>query len=242
MNLSQKRRYVYQHYMKQYLRCIAGIDENVGRLLAFLDRNNLTENTVVIYTSDQGHFQGEHGFYDKRFMYEESLKMPFLIRYPKEIKPRSACDDIIINADFAPLFLDYAGQPVPTDMQGVSFRKNLAGQTPGNWRTAMYYRYWLHMAHHGVPAHYGTRTKRFKLIFYYGHPLDAAGSEKEPTQPHWELFDLQKDPSEMHNVYGNPEYIEVTRDLKKQLLALKKTLKDTDQQYPQMRQITAQHW
>jgi len=231
------RKWAYQYYIKDYLRCIAGVDENVGRLLDFLDEAGLSRDTVVIYTSDQGFFLGEHGYYDKRFMYEESLRMPFVVCCPREIKAGSVSDDIIINVDFAPTFLDYAGMAVSSDMQGASFRANLAGKTPSNWRKSMYYRYWMHLSHHGVPAHYGIRTKRYKLILYYGLPLGKAGAVERPTPPEWELFDLPKDPHEMNNVYDEPAYGDVRRELTAELMRLKRELGDTDEAYPEMMRI-----
>jgi len=237
------RKWAYQHYIRDYLRCIAGVDENVGRILDFLDEQNLAGDTVVIYTSDQGFFLGEHGYYDKRFMYEESLRMPFLVRYPREIKQGSVGDDIVINADFAPTFLDFAGMAAPGEMQGRSFRANLRGETPSDWRSTMYYRYWMHMAHHAVPAHYGVRTKRHKLIFYYGLPLGMAGSQQfAPTEPEWELFDIEKDPYEMNSVYGDPAYADVARDLKAELLRLKNEFGDSDEQYPELIAVREKSW
>lgn len=240
MTLEQTRRYVYQQYMKQYLRCIAGIDENVGKVLTYLDKNGLADNTVVIYTSDQGHFQGEHGFYDKRYMYEETLRMPFVARYPREIRPGTTTSDFVINTDFAPLFLDYASQSTPTDMQGKSFRRNLAGKTDDNWRTDMYYRYWLHRAHHGVPAHFGIRTEQHKLIFFYGLPMGL--SKVAPSEPTWELYDLDTDPSEKYNVYHQPAYAPVVRRLKQRLLELRKELKDTDDDSLEMQAVIGKYW
>ncbi len=195
----------YQRYIKDYLRCIASIDDNVGRLLAYLDAEGLAENTVVVYTSDQGFYLGDHGWFDKRFMYEESLRMPFLVRYPKEIKPRSTTDDIVVNIDFAPTFLDYAGVAVPGDIQGVSMRPVLRGKAPSDWREAMYYHYYEYPGAHMVKRHYGVRTQRYKLIRFY-HDIEA-----------WELFDLQKDPHELHNVYGDPEYADVQKRLEAEL-------------------------
>jgi arylsulfatase A-like enzyme len=212
------KRWKYQRYIKDYLRCVAAIDDNVGRLLDYLDQEALAENTVVIYTSDQGFFLGDHGWYDKRFFYEESLRMPFLIRYPREIPPGTVDDHLVLNVDFAPLFLDYAGLPVPAEMQGRSFRSLLRGEAPAGWRTAMYYRYFMHLAHHNVYAHYGVRTSRYKLIYYY---------EREPDPPEWELFDLEQDPYELHSVYHHPDYQEVVRDLKEQLRQLRMELGDT---------------
>jgi len=237
------RKWAYQLYMKDYLRCVAAIDENVGRILDFLDNQGLTENTVVIYTSDQGFFLGEHGYFDKRFFYEESLRMPFVMRYPGEIKPGIVNDDIILNIDFAPTFLDYAGQPVNPDMQGRSFRSNLTEKTPKDWRTSMYYAYWEHLAAHGVPAHYGIRTKRYKLIFFHGQGLGDTIREKfKPTEPEWEFFDMEKDPYEMNNVYDDPAYADVIKDLKKELLQLKEHYGDTDEQYPELMKVRQKYW
>lgn len=239
MSPKKARKVTYQKYLKDYLRCIAGNDENVGRLLKHLDDNHLADNTVVIYTSDQGFFLGEHNYIDKRWIYEEALRMPFIIRYPAEIKPGTTNDDIIINTDFAPTFLDYAGLKTPPDMQGRSFRANLKGESPKDWRTSMYYRYWLHCSR---PAHYGVRTKRYKLIFFYGLGLGMRGAQKKPTKVGWELYDLRKDPKELRNVYANPEYASVVKDLKAELLRLKKDLKDTDEKYPELLKVRAKHW
>ena len=239
LSAKEARRATYQKYLKDYLRCIAGNDENVGRLLKYLDDKGLADNTVVIYTSDQGFFLGEHNYIDKRWIFEEALRMPFIVRYPPEIKPGSTNDDIIINTDFAPTFLDYAGLKTPADMQGRSFRANLGGKTPGNWRTSMYYRYWLHCSR---PAHYGVRTRRHKLIFFYGLGLGMRGAQNKPTKVGWELYDLQKDPGELRNVYGKPEYASVTRELKAELLRLKKELKDTDRKYPELMKVRARSW
>ena len=259
MTDEEKTHAAYQKYLKDYLRCIVGIDENVGRLLDYLDEAGLAENTVVIYTSDQGMLLGEHDYFDKRWIYEESLKMPFLIRYPKEIRPGSVNHDVITNCDFAPTFLDWAGVPAPKEMQGRSFRSNLMGQTPADWPDAMYYRYWMHMAHHYNPAHYGIRTKRYKLVFFYGLTLDAAVSprdpEKEraaslergmgpyvPTQPGWELYDCEKDPEEMNNVYDDPAYADVKKELKARLLELKEELGDPDEKYPELMKVREEYW
>jgi len=236
------RRWAYQFYMKDYLRCIRAVDENVGRVLDWLDGAGLAQNTVVIYTSDQGFFLGEHGWFDKRFMYEESLRMPFLVRYPAEIAAGSANRDMCLNVDFAETFLDYAGRPAPADMQGRSFRPNLAGKTPADWRTSFYYRYWMHLADHGVPAHYGIRTPKYKLIFYYGLPLGMAGAVNRPTEPEWELFDLEKDPHEMKNVYADPAYAQIAKDLKAELRRLKDAVGDSDKPYPELVQLTERCW
>ena len=236
------RKWAYQLYLKDYLRCIRAVDENVGRMLDWLDQSGLAQNTVVIYTSDQGFFLGEHGFFDKRFIYEESLRMPFLVRYPAEIAAGSVNSDIILNLDFAETFLDYAGRPAPADMQGRSFRANLHGKTPSDWRASMYYRYWMHLADHYVPAHYGVRTRKYKLIFYYGLPLGRSGAIKTPTDPEWELFDLQKDPHEMNNVYADPAYAPVVKELKAELLRLKAAVGDSDDPYPDLIELTKKCW
>jgi len=222
----ERKRKTYQYFIKAYLRCIASIDENIARVLNYLDENELTEDTIVAYTSDQGVFLGEHGLFDKRFMYEESLRMPFVVRYPREIKPGSVSDDIVTNVDFAETFLDYAGVPIPGDMQGRSMRSLLRGSTPKDWPRSMYYRYWMHGAHFNVAAHFGVRTKRYKLIYYYGLGLGVRGAKKTPTPPEWELFDLNKDPKEMNNVYDDPAYGNIVKELKAELIRLRKELGD----------------
>jgi len=239
MDKEQKVRAVYQKYLKDYLRCVTAIDENVGRLLDFLGQEKLENDTVVIYTSDQGLFLGEHGYIDKRWMFEESLRMPFLIRYPPQIKPQTVSDDIIINADFAPTFLDYAGLRVPDEMQGRSFSDNLRGRTPADWRDSMYYRYWQHGSR---PAHYGIRTKRYKLIFFYGLPLGMKGAEKKPTKVGWELYDLKRDPFELNNIYHHPAYRKVRTKLKAMLKNKKAELGDTDNKYPEMVELVKKYW
>ncbi|MHC4483360.1 MAG: sulfatase family protein [Planctomycetota bacterium] len=222
----EQKKISYQYFIKAYLRCVASIDENIGRVLNYLDEAGLKNNTIVIYTSDQGYFLGEHGLFDKRFMYEESLRMPFVVRYPGEIKPGGVNDDIILNVDFAETFLDYAGVPIPKDMQGRSLRPLFRGKTPKDWRSSMYYRYWMHGAHFNVAAHFGVRTKRYKLIYYYGLPLNAKGAKRRPTPSEWELFDLQKDPKEMNNVYLDPAYRGVVKKLKAELIRLRRELED----------------
>ena len=258
MSDREKTHAAYQKYLKDYLRCVAAVNDNVGRILDYLDEAKLVENTVVIYTGDQGMLLGEHDHVDKRWMFEESLKMPFLVRYPKEIEANSVNDDIVNNVDFAPTFLDYAGVGVPREMQGRSFRSILAGKTPAKWRQSTYYRYWMHRAHHDVPAHYGIRTKRYKLIFFYGlavhpkmkeiwsgpseghdakqlHKVSGWGDERPGATPAaFELYDLEKDPLEQRNVYGQPEYAGVVRELKEQLVELKREVGDSDRAYPEV--------
>jgi arylsulfatase A-like enzyme len=222
----EETKWKYQRYIKDYLRCVASVDDNIGRMLDYLDEEGLTENTIVVYTSDQGFFLGDHGWYDKRFMYEESLRMPFVIRYPNEIEAGSVCDDMILNADFASTFLDYAGVEIPAEFQGSSIRPLLQKQTPDDWRTAMYYRYWMHLAHHNVYAHYGIRTQRYKLIYYYADALDQPGAVDDPREPEWELFDLANDPLEMNNIYHDPEYASLIDELTAQLHQLQADVGD----------------
>lgn len=213
------KKWKYQRYIKDYLRCVASVDDNVGRLLDYLDAEGLAENTLVVYTSDQGFFLGDHGWFDKRFFYEESLRMPFVIRYPKEIPAGSVSDAMVLNTDFAPTFLDYAGVSPSPKMQGVSVRSVFRGVVPTDWRTSMYYRYFMHQdGSHNVYAHYGIRTERYKLIYYY---------EDEPDPPEWELFDLARDPHEMRSVYAEPEYTDVIAELKEELHRLRVALGDT---------------
>ncbi|KAL4771844.1 alkaline-phosphatase-like protein [Aspergillus nidulans var. acristatus] len=200
----------FQRYMQRYLRTIQSIDDNVGRMLDFLDEEGLTENTVVVYTSDQGFFLGEHGWFDKRFMYEESFQMPFLIRYPREIAPGSVCDDIICNVDFAPTFLDLAGLRIPTYMQGLSFRALLQQKTPVDWQQVAYHRYWMHRdIIHEAYAHYGVRDQRYKLIYWYNEDFGLEGTRRGGQEREWELFDCEKDPLELFNCYNDPEYADV---------------------------------
>lgn len=220
------RRWAYQRYIKDYLRVIASVDDNVGRVLDYLDAEGLAENTLVIYTSDQGFFLGDHGWYDKRFMYEESLRMPFIIRYPAEVRAGSICRNIALNVDFAPLFLDLAGVSIPDDMQGSSLRPLLQEKTPADWRQAMYYRYWMHKTDHNVYAHYGIRTHRYKLIYYYADALNQDGAIDETYEPEWELFDLQQDPCELNSLYHNPAYAGTVKELKDELHRLQKELGD----------------
>jgi arylsulfatase A-like enzyme len=221
-----RRHWNYQCFMQNYLRCVAAIDDNVGRLLRYLDETGLSQDTIVIYTADHGFFLGEHGWYDKRFMYEPSIRIPFLMRYPRAVKAGTVVDKMVINTDFAPTLLDYAGQAVPVEMQGRSLRPLLEGSPPSDWRTAFYYHYWMHLAHFNVPAHYGIRTDRYKLIYYQADPPIAAGVIQEQRIPAWEFFDLHEDPDEMHNLYDAPEYAPEIADLQHQLVALRQALGD----------------
>jgi len=217
----------YQRYIKDYLRVIASIDDNVGRMLDWLDDNGLAENTLVIYTSDQGFFLGDHGWFDKRMMYEESLAMPFLARLPGVIPAGSTSDAMAVNVDFAPTFLDLAGVDVPPEMQGRSLLPILSDAEPDDWPESMYYRYWMHGDWaHNVPAHYGVRTKTHKLIGYYNDPLGQAGADGPVQPPEWELFDLVADPAEMRNVITDPAYGAVARELQIELRRLQTELGD----------------
>ncbi|MEE2659538.1 MAG: sulfatase [Candidatus Latescibacterota bacterium] len=227
----EMRKWAYQRYIKDYLRVVASIDSNVGRVLDYLDEEGIADNTVVIYTSDQGFYLGDHGWYDKRFMYEESLRMPFIIRHPQGIAAGRVNEDMILNVDFAPLFLDLAGLPVSDDMQGRSFRPLLNGETPDDWRQGMYYRYWMHGdGAHNVYAHYGLRTHQHKLIYFYNDGLNQPGSGHEAHQPEWELFDLEKDPYELKSVYDDPMYADLVPVLKDELHRLQDEVRD--ERYP----------
>ncbi|MCP5117025.1 MAG: sulfatase [bacterium] len=238
----QYTRTAYQRYLKKYLRTVRGVDDGIGRLIDYLKQTGELDDTVILYTSDQGFMLGEHDYIDKRWMYEEALRMPFLARYPKTIRAGSRSDAIINNTDFAPTMLEFAGVSKPDFMQGRSFAPILRGETPADWRTGSYYRYWMHMAHHDNPAHYGIRTKDFKLIFFYGLPLGSSGAKDQPTQPGWELYDLREDPKELNNVYGKPAYSEIAKRLKAELLRMKKEIGDTDEQYPELMEVRRQYW
>lgn len=208
-------RHKYQRYMQDYLACVQSVDDNLGRLLDFLKHSGLERDTIVVYTSDQGFFLGEHGLYDKRFMYEESLRIPLLVRWPAAVRPGSLADAIALNLDFAPTFLEAAGLAVPAAMQGRSLLPLLRGETPASWRDAMYYRYYHDPGHHDTRAHYGVRTLSHKLIYYW-------------SKQQWELFDLRADPQEMRNLYGQADQQAVTAELKATLARLREQLQDDD--------------
>jgi arylsulfatase A-like enzyme len=209
-------RWKYQRYMQDYLATVQSVDDSVGRVLEALDKASLGRNTVVIYTSDQGFFLGDHGLFDKRFMYEESLRMPFIVRWPAGIKPGTKSDAIALNVDFAPTFLDLAGLPPSTEMQGRSLQGVLRGRPPADWRTSMYYRYYHDPGDHNTRAHYGVRTRTHKLIYFW-------------KKDQWELFDLINDPYELHNLYGEPGQEALTAQLKTELARLKREVRDDDQ-------------
>ncbi len=240
MDSVSARKATYQKFIKDFMRSGAAIDDNIGKLLDYLEASGLAENTVVIYTADQGYFLGEHGFFDKRLIYDESLRMPFVVRYPKEVPAGKRIDDIILNIDFPALFADYAGVKKPASFQGQSFRENLKGHTPDNWRQAAYYRYWTN--HAKRPGHFGIRNKRYKLALFYGQSLDMTGSSKESTEPAWEFYDLEKDPNENHNAYSDPAYSKIIKDMKKELIKLREAYGDTDKKYSQLQDIFKTHW
>ena len=208
----------YQQYMRDYLATVLAVDENIGRLLNYLEKIGELDNTIIVYTSDQGFFLGEHGWFDKRFMYEECQRMPLIIRYPKAIKAGSTSNAISMNVDFAPTFLDFAGVDIPSDIQGASLKPILVneGKTPADWRKAAYYHYYEYPAEHSVKRHYGIRTQDFKLIHFY-NDIDE-----------WEMYDMKADPREMNNVFGKPEYAKVQKELMELLQDTQKQYKDTD--------------
>jgi arylsulfatase A-like enzyme len=213
-------RWKYQRYIKDYLRCVASVDDNLGRVLKYLDDSGLAKNTIVIYSSDQGFYLGEHGWYDKRWMYEESLHMPLIVRWPGVVKAGSVNRDLVQNLDFAQTFLEMAGARAPADMQGRSLVPLLKGKAPADWRKSIYYHYWEYPAVHMVARHYGVRTQKHKLIHYY-------------LTDEWELFDLEKDPREMKSVYREPAYAGVVKELKTEVARLRKLYKvDTFKEPP----------
>ena len=206
----------FNRYIKDYLRTIKSVDDGVGEVLDYLEEAGLAENTIVVYTSDQGFYLGEHGWFDKRFMYEESFRTPLLVRYPKEIKAGTKIERLVQNLDFAPTFLDYAGIETPKEMQGISFRKLVSGES-NEWRDAVYYTYYEYPSVHMVKRHYGVATERYKLMHFY-YDIDE-----------WEMYDLETDPSEMKSIYGDPAYAEVQEMLHKKLTELRSSYGDSDE-------------
>jgi arylsulfatase A-like enzyme len=215
MTNEEKMRWKYQRYMQDYLGCISSVDDNVGRVLDYLDENGLAENTIVVYTSDQGFYLGEHGWFDKRFIYNESFKTPLLVRWPNKIHPGTTNDEMVQNLDFAQTFLDAAGIKAPDDMQGESLVPLLRGEVVQWQREAVYYHYYEYPAEHMVKRHYGIVTKEFKLAHFY-YDVDE-----------WELYDRKNDPQEMHNIYNDPAYKEVVIDLKFKLEGLRNKYQDS---------------
>ena len=251
----------YQEYLKRYLRCVKGVDDNVKRLLDYLKETGELDNTVIIYTGDQGFFLGEHDLMDKRWIYEEAMRMPFIVHWPKGVEAGSTNDWLINNTDFAPTILDIAGVKTPDYMQGRSHLSALKGaEQPEDWRKVTYYRYWMHMAHKlAVPAHFGVRSEDYKLIFFYGSDnVKVSPDRKEPgwgmqnnkdnnryredTPAAWEFYDLKKDPQEMHNQYANADYATIIAGLKLELEQTRQELNETDENYPEIQIILEHHW
>lgn len=216
MTDEQKMRWKYQRYMQDYLACISSVDDNVGRVLDYLDESGLAKNTIVVYTSDQGFYLGEHGWFDKRFIYNESFKTPLLVRWPGVVKPGTKNDEMVQNLDFAETLLDAAGIEIPSDMQGESLVPLLKGENDKWTRDAVYYHYYEYPAVHMVKRHYGVVTKKYKLIHFY-YDIDE-----------WELYDRLNDPQEMHNVYNDPEYADVVKMMKEKLKEVRAKYKDSD--------------
>lgn len=235
----ENTRLAYNAYLKKFLRCVKGIDDNLGRLFAHLEATGQMDNTLIVYTADQGFMLGEHDYQDKRWMYEESMRMPFLIRYPKAIKSAQNFDTIIENVDFAPTLLDFAGATIPKSVQGKSFKSILeSGKEPKSWKKAAYYRYWMHMAHHDNPAHVGMRTKRYKLIYFYG--CNYQGDYQTPAG--WELYDMVKDPHETKNLYDDPKHAKLISSLKQWFAKLRKKVGDDGSHYPDCENIVQEFW
>lgn len=241
---------VYQYFLKRYLRCVKGVDDNVKRIVDYLKEEGIYDNTVIIYTADQGYYLGEHDYFDKRWMYEEGMRMPFFVRYPETIKPDRRSNLLINNTDFAPTLIELAGGEVPDYMQGMSFKRTLEGKKEHGWRTETYYRYWMHMAHYlGNPAHFGIRTMKYKLIFFYGVDYedpprtDYWGSQADiVTPPGWELYNMENDPFEMNNLYQDSAYADIIADLKERLKKLREEINETDEDYPHIKAIIDKHW
>ena len=235
----QNTRLAYNAYLKKFLRCVKGIDDNLGRLFKHLEETGQMDNTVIIYTGDQGFMLGEHDYQDKRWMYEESMRMPFLVRYPKTVKPGQRFDTIIENVDYAPTMLDFAGATIPKTVQGRSFKTLLeTGKEADDWKKAAYYRYWMHMAHHDNPGHVGIRTKDFKLIYFYG--ADYKGGNRTP--PAWELYDMKKDPFENRNIYDDPAHASTVASLKERLATLRKRVGDNGLDFPETEKVVQEFW
>ncbi len=232
-------RLAYQAYLRKYLRCVKGVDDNLERLFDYLKAEGLYDNTVIIYTGDQGFWLGENDYQDKRWAYDPSMRMPFIVRYPKTIKAGTRSDAIVENVDYPALMLDFASIPAPGSMQGRSFKSICeTGREPKGWKQAAYYRYWMHMAHHDNPGVLAIRNKTHKLIYYYGCNYDGGYR----TPPGWELYDLKKDSAEINNVYDDPAYAPVRDRLKKQLAALREKVGDDGSHYPAAEKVLQEFW
>ncbi len=232
-------RLAYQGYLKKYLRCVRGVDDNLKRLFDYLKEEGLHDNTVIIYTGDQGFWLGEKDYQDKRWAYDESARMPFIVRYPEKIPPGIRSHALIENVDYPALMLDYAGIDIPSDFQGRSFRMICeTGQEPNDWKQAVYYRYWMHMAHHDNPGEMSIRTKTHKLIYFYGANYEGGYQ----TPPAWELYDLVEDPQELRNVYYVPKYNEIREELKTQFAQLRMDVGDDGSHYPKCEAVVQEFW
>ncbi len=229
----------YQAYLKKYLRCVKGVDDNLKRILDYLKAEGLYDNTVIIYTGDQGFWLGERDYQDKRWAYDHSMRMPFIVRYPKTIPAGIRSDAVVENVDYPALMLDFAGVKIPQEMQGRSFRQICeTGHEPVQWKKGAYYRYWMHMAHHDNPGEMAYRTKEFKLIYFYG--CDYNG--KNQTPPAWELYDMKKDPDELNNLYDDPAYASVRNELKEQFAKMRKAIGDDGSHYPECEKVVQEFW
>ena len=215
-------RWRYNRYLHDYLGCVKAVDEGVGRVLDYLDKEGLSDNTIVVYSSDQGFYLGEHGWFDKRWIFEESLRTPLLVKWPGVAKPGTTTGKIVSNIDFAPTLLEAAGVPVPAEVQGKSFVPLLKGETPTDWRTSFYYHYYEYPGPHSVPKHYGVVTDRYKLVRFY-----------EPEFDYTELFDRKSDPKELKSVHGDPKYAATRKELETELARLRKELKVPDPDPPE---------
>ena len=243
----QATRAAYNEYLKRYLRCVIGLDDSLATFFEYLRDSGLMENTLIVYTSDQGMLLGEHDLMDKRWMYDESQRMPLIVHLPGTVPADTRSDAIIENIDFAPTLLDFAGATPPATMQGRSFKSVCESGVYRGPKRAAYYRYWMHLAHHDVPAHFGIRTATHKLIFYYGLPHDPENPRmpaawKPQTPPAWELYDLQVDPHELQNVIDDPAYATVAANLKQQLAAMRAENGDTDEQFPHIKAVVEEFW
>ena len=219
--------YKYQRFMRDYAKVVKSLDDNVGRVLDYLEENGLLDNTLVVYTSDQGFYMGEHGWFDKRFMYQESFSTPLVMRLPKGLDRRGDIDEMVQNIDYAPTFLELAGAPVPEDMDGVSLLPLLEDKHPADWRKSLYYHYYEFPAEHNVRRHYGVMTEQYKLMHFYPEP------NAENPIDEWELYDLKADPTEMNNIYGKPGTEDITKQMQQELKKLQLQYKDPIlEQYP----------
>ena len=235
LNQKEIRSHSYQKFVKDFLRCAASIDDNLQKIITYLKESYQLENTIIIYTSDQGYFLGEHGFFDKRMMYEESSRMPFVISYPKEVLKSHRIDDLVINLDIPSLFLDYAGIKPPKSFQGKSFRKSLESNENSETRDYTYYRYWEHSPTR--PAHLGIRSSKNKLIYYYGDGLNKNSASKTKTPSAWEFYDLVNDPYELINQFNNSKYKSEINKLHKELIKQKRLAKDSETIIPKLDEI-----